>query len=173
MDALSTLVSPHDPANLLLFCVRTVIVLAFGIACVRIAGRTTFSQLSPLDIVVAVAAGSNLSRAMTGSTPFLPSLGATLLLVALHRTLAFAASRWRPLSILMKGRAVVVVRDGVADEAMLKRHRIGLDDLHEAIRLGGAGSLSQVALAVLEDGGRISVVKREGRAGAQPAHPQA
>ena len=160
MNGLATLVSIHDPANLLLFCVRTVIVLAFGILCIRIAGRTTFSQLSPLDIVVAVAAGSNLSRAMTGSTPFLPSLGATLLLVALHRGLAWAATRWRPLAFLLKGRAVVVVRDGVADPQVLKRHRISADDLHEAIRLGGAGSLSQVALAVLEDGGRISVVKR-------------
>lgn len=160
MNALATLVSPHDGANLLLFCVRTVIAVAVGIACVRIAGRTTFSQLSPLDIVVAVAAGSNLSRAMTGSTPFLPALGATLLLVALHRALAWLASRWRPFGVLLKGRAVVVVRDGVADEGELKRHRISSDDLHEAIRLGGAGSLSQVALAVLEDGGKISVIKR-------------
>ncbi|MFV4825439.1 DUF421 domain-containing protein, partial [Mycobacterium tuberculosis] len=113
------------------------IVLVFGVACVRIAGRTTFSQLNPLDIVVAVAAGSNLSRAMTGSTPFLPSLGATLLLVALHRALAFAGSRWPPLSFLIRGRAVVVIRNGVADREALLHHRISNDDLHEALRLGG------------------------------------
>lgn len=160
MDALTALVSPHDGANLILFCVRTVIVLAFGIVCIRVAGRTTFSQLSPLDIVVAVAAGSNLSRAMTGSTPFLPSLGATLLLVALHRGLAWWASRWRPLSFLIKGRAVTIIRDGVVDPAVMKRHRISTDDLHEAIRLGGAGAVSDVRLAVLEDGGHISVVRK-------------
>ena len=164
MNALATLVSPNDGSNLLLFCVRTVIVLAFGIGCVRIAGRTTFSQLSPLDIVVAVAAGSNLSRAMTGSTPFLPSLGATLLLVALHRALAYTASRWRPFSFLIRGRAVVVIRNGAADRAALLHHRISNDDLHEALRLGGAGSIGEVRLAVLEDGGKISVIRRYGDA---------
>ncbi len=160
MHALASLIGHDDPTTLLVFCVRTVVVLIFGILCIRIAGRTTFSQLSPLDIVVSVAAGSNLSRAMTGNSPFLPSLGATLLLVVLHRSLAYAAARYRPLGFLIKGRAVIVVRDGVADTGVMRRHRISNDDLHEAIRLGGAGSVSAVKLAVLEDGGHISVVHR-------------
>ena len=49
MHHLATLVSHDDPSNLLLYSVRTVVVLAFGILCIRIAGRTTFSQLSPLE----------------------------------------------------------------------------------------------------------------------------
>ncbi|MDP9104260.1 MAG: DUF421 domain-containing protein [Pseudomonadota bacterium] len=161
MDALHTLIGPHDGATFLLFSVRTVIVLAFGIACVRIAGRTTFSQLSPLDIVVAIVVGSTLSRAITGSVPFLPALGSNLLLVLLHRGLAWLGVRWRPLGLLVKGRVAVIVRDGVADTAELRRHRISNDDLHEALRLGGAATLSEVRLAMLEDGGKISVIKRD------------
>ena len=162
MDSLSTLISAQDGSTLLLFSVRTTIALAFGVACVRLAGRTTFSQLNALDIVVAVAAGSNLSRAMTGSTPFLPSLGATLLLVLLHRALAAANARWRWLGEFTRGHAVVVIRDGKADAALLKKHRISDDDLMEAIRLGGAAEVSEVRLAVLEDGGRISVIRYSG-----------
>src|SRR5947208_12939948 len=79
-------------------CVRAVIMLVFGIACIRVAGRRTFAQASPLDIIVAIVVGSNLSRAMTGKAPFVASLTATLLLVILHRVLALAALRWNLLA---------------------------------------------------------------------------
>ncbi len=70
---------------------------AFGIACIRIGGRRMFSHVSPLDIVVALVVGSNISRAMTGKAPFLATLAATLLLCVLHRLLAWACYRYEPL----------------------------------------------------------------------------
>ncbi|HEX2801138.1 MAG TPA: hypothetical protein VHN73_03640, partial [Phenylobacterium sp.] len=75
-------------------CVRAVIPFVVGIAYIRIAGRRTFSQSAPLDIIIAIVVGSNLSRAMTGKALFWPALAATLLLVVLHRALAMATLRW-------------------------------------------------------------------------------
>ena len=82
MEILRTLIGPDGGhADVWQMCVRTLIVFAVGIAYIRIAGRRTFSQAAPLDIVVAIVVGSNLSRSTTGATPFWPSLAATLLLV--------------------------------------------------------------------------------------------
>jgi hypothetical protein len=53
--------------------VRAVLLFAFGIACIRIAGRRTFAHYSPLDIIVALIVGSNISRVMTGKGCLLPS----------------------------------------------------------------------------------------------------
>jgi len=159
MDPGSPLISSQDPAILLQLCIRTVVVLAVGVLSVRIAGRTTFSQLNALDIIVAIAAGSALGRAMTGS-PLIPTLGAVLLLVALRRLLAAATARWAWLGILTQGRPIEVIRDGAIDRAAQRKHRVSDAELDEAIRLGGAADASEVRLAVLEDGGRISIVRR-------------
>ena len=56
------------------------LLLPYGILCIRVAGRRTFSNLTPLDIFVAIVVGSNISRAMTGKAPFVSTLAATLLL---------------------------------------------------------------------------------------------
>lgn len=163
MDLLGIVYNPHDPVDLATYCIRSILCLAVGILCIRIAGRTTFSQLNALDIVVSVAVGSNLSRAMTGS-PLLPTLGASLALVSLHRGLAAAVIRWPGLGALTHGQPFVVIRDGVIDRAAQTKHRISDDELQEAIRLGGAFEASDVRLAVLENGGRISIVRYGGDA---------
>lgn len=137
MELLRTLIGPDDgAASAGQLCARAVILFLVGIAYIRIAGRRTFSQASPLDIVVALIVGSNLSRAMTGKAPFLPALAATLLLVVLHRVFAMLTIRWNWLARLMKAEPVVLVRDGVADRKAMLRHEIGDQDLLESLRSG-------------------------------------
>ncbi|HWU14311.1 MAG TPA: YetF domain-containing protein [Caulobacter sp.] len=136
------------------------ILFLFGVVCIRIAGRRTFSSITPLDIVVALIIGSNISRAMTGKAPFFPGLAATLVVVVLHRLLAMATLHWTPLSRLMKGAPVTLVRDGVADEAALRRHAIARADLAEGLRMEQVDRIETVKLATLEAGGKISVVPR-------------
>jgi uncharacterized membrane protein YcaP (DUF421 family) len=67
MDWLQMVVGPDDgSASVAQFCARALLLFAYGILCIRVAGRRTFLSLSPLDIVVAIVVGSNISRAMTG-----------------------------------------------------------------------------------------------------------
>ena len=48
-------------------CARAVLVFAYGLLLVRVAGRRIFGKWSALDIIVSIVVGSNLSRALTGS----------------------------------------------------------------------------------------------------------
>jgi len=142
--------------------IRAVLLLFFGILLIRIAGRRTFSQATPLDIVVALIIGSNLSRAMTGKAPFLPALAATLVLALLHRAVAMATLRWNWFAAFTKGKATVLVRDGQVDRKALMRHGLSEADLEEGLRLEQADQPADVKLAVLEGGGRISVIPKKG-----------
>jgi uncharacterized membrane protein YcaP (DUF421 family) len=160
MEMLRTLIGPDNgDANVGQLCARAVILFVVGIAYIRIAGRRTFSQSSPLDIVVALVVGSNLSRAMTGKAPFWPALAATLLLVVLHRVFVMLTIRWSWLAKMMKAEAVVLVRDGRPDRKAMLWHGIGHQDLLEALRLEQVETPDEVRLATLENSGRISVVK--------------
>ena len=51
-------------------CIRSVIIFVLGIGYIRAVGARTFGKGTPLDIVVSVIIGSNLSRTIVGSAPF-------------------------------------------------------------------------------------------------------
>lgn len=160
MDIFRTLIGPDTgAASVAQLCVRAALLFLFGVLCLRIAGRRTFSRITPLDIIVAIIIGSNISRAMTGKAPFFGGLAATLVVVLLHRLLAMATLRWSPLSRLFKGSPVVLVCDGVIDETALGRHAISRADLDEALRMEQVEQVATVRLATLEAGGKISVIR--------------
>ena len=162
METFYALIGPEDgDASWWQLSIRAVILFAAGIVYLRIAGRRTFSKATPLDIIVAIIIGSNLSRAMTGKAPFVPALAATLVLAVLHRLVAMATLRWNGLAALVKGSPVVLIEDGVVDERALKRHGLSREDLAEGLRLEQAASPAEVARATLEGGGRISVLPKK------------
>jgi uncharacterized membrane protein YcaP (DUF421 family) len=159
METLRALIGPDTgEATALQLCARAVMLFLFGVVCIRIAGRRTFSQITPLDIVVAFIVGSNISRAMTGKAPFFGGLAATLVVVVLHRLLAMATLRWSPLTRFLKSAPVILVCDGVADEAAMRRHAISQADLAAGLRMEQIERLEEVRLATLEASGKISVV---------------
>jgi uncharacterized membrane protein YcaP (DUF421 family) len=161
MDMLRALIGPDNgEANAAQLCARAVILFFFGMLCIRIAGRRTFAHASPLDIVVALVIGGNLSRAMTGKAVFWPALAATLLLVVLHRIFAQATVRWSWVARLFKAEPVVLVRDGARDRKAMQRHGVAEVDLLETLRQEGLEQADKVHLATLENNGKISVVRQ-------------
>jgi uncharacterized membrane protein YcaP (DUF421 family) len=164
MEFVRILIGPDEgDANALQLSVRAVILLMFGIFCIRISGRRTFSLRSPLDIIVATVVGSNLSRAMTGKAPFFAGLTATFVLVVLHRLLAWASLRSMFVARWVKFGPLPLVRDGIADMAVMRKEGISHEDLLEALRGEQIDDLATVRLANLEGGGKISAI---------PAHPE-
>ena len=162
MDEIRALIGPDESAEPWQMCIRALIIFAFGLFCLRLAGRRTFSQATPLDIFVAIVVGSNLSRVMTGKASFFGGLAATLLLVVLHRLLAMATLRWNTLARWVKTAPVVLVEDGRIDPAALRRHGLSQQDLEEGLRMEQVEDCADVRLATLEAGGKISVVRKPG-----------
>ena len=163
MDWIRSVIGPDESAEPWQICVRAVIIFAFGLACLRISGRRTFAQATPLDIFIAIVVGSNLSRVMTGKASFFGGLAATLLLVVLHRLLAMGTLRWNALAWLVKAPPAVLVRDGTIDRHALRRHGLSQEDLEEGLRMEQVEDCKEVRLATLEGGGKISVVRKRGR----------
>ena len=142
-------------------CVRAVLVLAYGLAAVRIAGRRVFGKWTPLDILVSVVVGSSLSRTLTGNAELGGTLAATTLLMALHYVLARGAAHWGWFSWIVEGVPCELGRDGQVDAAQLRAHAISRNDLAEALRQSGVEEVSRTRLLMLEPSGTITIVKAE------------
>ncbi len=142
-------------------CVRAVIVFVFGIALLRLAGRRAFGRQSAIDILLTVLIGANLSRALTGGSPFFATLAASAALVLLYWISIQITQHSHAVGYVLKGEHTILVRDGHVDGAALRRVGVSEQDLHEAVRSEGAEALRDVKLATLERSGHVSVVKRK------------
>ena len=140
-------------------CARAMLIFAYGLALVRLAGRRVFGKWAALDIIVSIVIGSNLSRALTGSAHLWGTLAATTLLMALHWILSHAAARSPWLSHLLEGRSIHLGRDGQMDERALARYAVSEADIQEALRSAGLEGTVGTRRIVLEPSGKISVLK--------------
>lgn len=142
--------------------VRAVVVFIVALIIMRIGNKRIFGKQTAFDIVLGIIYGSVLSRAITGNSPFWPTLAAALVLVLLHRFLAFLAYNTEGfIGPFIKGNPVCLIRDGKLQEDKLKKHNLTENDLQEALRNGGVSSIKEVASAYLERSGDISIVKRD------------
>jgi uncharacterized membrane protein YcaP (DUF421 family) len=161
LEWLYAVIGPDGEApDIVQMCVRAMIILVVGLIIVRLAGKRLFGNWGAIDIVISVVIGSNLSRALTGNSPFVATIAATLLLVLIHKLLTHAASRWPALGPLFKGKPRRLMADGKLDAHALRRSGLGDHDLQEALRGKGVRSIDQAEEAWLERDGSISVIKR-------------
>lgn len=159
MDWLSELFGPTGHVDTGQECARAVLIFAYGLFLVRIAGRRIFGKWAALDIIVSIIVGSNLSRALTGGAPIVGTLAATTLLMVLHWALAHLAALRPAISRLVEGRAVPLATGGELREKATKWHSVTQSDLEEALRKSGIEHVEQTRKLVLEPSGNITVLK--------------
>jgi len=141
--------------------VRAVLVYVAGLVVVRLGKNRLLGRATAFDIILAFILGSLFSRAVNGSASLVPTLAAALVLVGLHGALAALARRSERLDDLVKGRRLVLVRDGRIEGHNLRRADLSERDLREELRLeAGIGTLDEVAEVSMERNGRLSVVER-------------
>ncbi len=140
-------------------CARAVVIFAYGLTIVRLAGRRVFGKWAALDIVVSVIVGSNLSRALTGQASLGGTLAATTALMVLHWLLAQAAARSAWLAGILEGTPIELGRGGLVDQAAMRRHSVSHRDLDEALRQYSVENVSKTHRVVLEPSGKITVLK--------------
>jgi len=83
---------------------------------------------------------------------------ATLLL--LNVLIAFASSRSQRIDTLVEGNPVLVGRDGVIYEDVLRRERVTRSDVDKALREADC-ELRDMRLAILEADGVINIMKKQ------------
>jgi len=138
---------------------RAALILLYGLALVRLAGRRVFGKWAALDIIVSIVVGSNLSRALTGSAPLWGTLLATAVLMVLHWLFAQAAARWRLASRLLEGASVEIASAGKLDTPKAQRWAVSGADVEEALHQAGVEHVDQTRRMILAPSGKISVLK--------------
>lgn len=144
-------------------CARAILVFFAGLAIMRVGNRRFLGKATPFDVMLGFVLGSVLSRAISGTAAFFPTIAGSLVIVLLHRLLAAVVFRAHRLGVIVKGRPLVIIKDGVLHPEAAARARLTEGDIGEALRMHGILAIPEVALATVERNGVVSIVPRSGR----------
>lgn len=150
-----------SPAQVGLIVMRTLIVYAFIMVGFRLTGKREVGQLAPFDFALLLLIANAVQESMVGpDTSLVGGLAAASVLLAANHVLGRLASRNRGVERLLRGEARVLVSKGHVFARNLQAERISHEELMQALREHGCGTLDDCRLAVLEVDGTISVIER-------------
>jgi len=142
--------------------IRAVALFGFVYLLTRIIGRRELSSMEPFDLILLIVIGDAIQQGLTQDdysvTGALIVIGTFAVLQILISYLSYRFPRLRP---ALDGEPMVVVQDGRAIEKNMKRERITLEEVMVEARLQQVASLDQIAWAVLETSGKISIIPKQ------------
>ncbi|MEC0169671.1 DUF421 domain-containing protein [Paenibacillus graminis] len=130
-------------------------------AMARLLGKKEISALTPFDFISAVILGD-----LVGNTIYEPDKSVLLLL--------FALAVWTVLSIIfekitqrvrklrkpLEGEPEILIRDGKIDLAKLRKNNLDFEQLRMMLRAKDTFSMNEVAYAIYETNGSLSILKK-------------
>lgn len=145
------------------FVLRACVVYFVLLGMIRLSGKRSMGQFTPFDILLVVLLGNAVQNALLGEDT---SVGGGLLLaatlIALNWTVGLTTARLPRMERVIEGVPVLLARDGAVYRDVLRRELISKEDFEKAMRQEGCLEIEDIRLAVLENNGHITVVKRGG-----------
>jgi uncharacterized membrane protein YcaP (DUF421 family) len=139
---------------------RTTVIYAVVLLGMRLSGKREVGQMTPFDLTLLLLLSNAVQNAMTGSdTSVLGGVVAAATLLLLNYLIAELSGGNRRFRKLVQGQPSLLVHDGQIIAAHMASEHVSMDELHQALREHGISALSDVALAVLEVDGSISLMK--------------
>ena len=141
---------------------RPIIVYAFLVISLRLAGKRELVQLNPFDLVVLLTLSNTVQNAIIGDDNSVLGgiIGATSLLVTNFLVVRYLYGH-RKLDQLVEGRADVLIENGKVRPQHLKTELITMAQLEAAARKQGFASLSEVEQCILEPGGTMTFIGKK------------
>jgi len=142
--------------------VRPIVVYLFILAMFRLLGKRQVAQMTPFDLVILMILSNVMQNAMIGNDNSLTGGlvgGAALLLF--NWLVTRVSSRSRFLQRKIEGDPTLLVHHGRVIEGALRNEGLSREDLLANLRMQGVFNIEDVRAAVLENSGRLSVLKAE------------
>lgn len=141
---------------------RTGVVYVVVLGLLRLGGKRELGQMTPFDLVMILVIANAVQNAMVGSDVSLTGgLIAAATLVAFDR-IAVRLARRGPLVRYLVDEPTVLLIDGRIIEKNLEREGLTRAAVEMAAREHGVADLDELAAAILETDGSISVIEKRG-----------
>ena len=140
---------------------RAIVLFGFVFLITRVIGRRELSSLEPFDLILLIVIGDAIQQGLTQDDY---SVSGALIVVGtfavLQLLVSYASYRFPRLRPALDGEPIVIVQDGKPIERNMRRERLTFDEVMVEARLQQISSVEDIAWAVLETSGRISIIPK-------------
>ncbi len=152
--------------------VRAALVYVFILLAFRLLGKRQVGQMTKYDLILLLIISNVLQNAMIGpDNSVLGGMVGAVTILGLNWVVGAVTARSRRFEHLIEGDPVPVVFNGCVIEKNLRANQMSRDELLAALRRQGIFALEEVKLAIIEDNGAISVLRKtdaNGKRGVDP-----
>ncbi|MCI6353607.1 DUF421 domain-containing protein [Eubacterium coprostanoligenes] len=140
---------------------RAIIIYIFITVAMRVMGKRQIGELNPQELVITILISAVATVPLENNgMPLANSLIPIAIFISfeiINSTLSMKSIKFRA---LIKGKPRFIIKDGKIQQGELTKLRFTIDDLTDAVRQAGVFDISQVANAIVETNGVVSVQKK-------------
>lgn len=142
--------------------IRLLIVWVLLTAVVRFMGKRQIGEMQMSEFITAFMLSELAALPVADSgIPLLFSVVPILLLACLEILTSWSVMRSAAVQKLISGRPSVVIRMGEIDQAVLRQSRMTVSELMAELRQKNVPDPADVAYAILEENGKLSVIPKK------------
>lgn len=141
--------------------IRAVLLYTMIILAIRIMGKRQISDLQTSELVVTLLISDIAAIPMQDAAqPLVSGIVPIAVLVLLEIVVSALMVKHSGFRKVVCGSPIVLINDGKVDQKQMRRLRITIEDLFEQLRQKDVFSIHDVAYAIMETNGKISVIKK-------------
>jgi uncharacterized membrane protein YcaP (DUF421 family) len=142
-------------------CARAFVTFFITLALIRLAGMRSIGKKTAFDTVITIMLGAVLSRVIVGASAFFPTVGGGIVIVVIHRLVAWVSMNHESIERIVKGEHRQLYANGEINWRNMRRSCVSERDLIESVRLqANVKSLQEIEEAYIESNGEISIIKK-------------
>ncbi len=139
--------------------IRTLILYIILTLGIRLMGKRQIGDMQPNELVVTLVISEIAAIPLQDSNqPILNGVCSIFVLVVLEIILSILAMKNMTFRRIMSGQSVIIIENGKIDQSAMKKVRMTILDLVELLRAQDVFEIDDVAFAVLEVNGDLSVL---------------
>ena len=148
---------------------RTLVIYISLTVVLRLMGKRQVGELEVSDLIPTLLLSEVAALPIDDTDiPLSHALIPMVFLFAAEVIVTFAKTRWNPLKKVIESEPIFLIERGIINQRALGENRISINEFLGECRVQGIGDVSELYYAILEQDGKMSLLKK-----ADPAHGEA
>lgn len=150
-----------NPTDMLILFLRACLLYLLVFAVLRLTGKRQVSDLQPFDLLITLMIADLASCAIADTNiPLVYSIVPIFALYLMQTFITYVCLKSASMRRVVCGNPVILVADGVLQEDSMRRSNYTIIDLMDQLRAKDVFDIGNVAYAILETNGSMSVLQR-------------
>src|SRR5690349_10435077 len=112
MDMINYLFGEGEDLSVLQMSMRSFITFILLFLLIRLAGKRTFAKQTAFDSIVTIMLGAIIARGVVGASPYMSTVAACIVIVVIHRIIAWLAVKNKKFEYFIKGSYIKLYHNG-------------------------------------------------------------